>query len=131
VTDRGSLDDESPTALRSARGRASVLRSDLLNLNNDSFALVDKQGGRGVSTRILALIADSASLLQGISSGLITVGQPRIATNLLAVVEELQGMGHDEFATSFVDILGDLSSTGIAAEHCVLDRDRLPQRKRQ
>jgi hypothetical protein len=74
--------------------------------------------------RIDALISDALSLAEGISTGAIMVGQPRIASNLIEVVEKLDELGHHPLAAEFTGVLRWISKRGITAENCSLGRSR-------
>jgi hypothetical protein len=69
------------------------------------------------------------ALAEGIGTGAITTGQPRMASNLIDVVAELDDFGHHPLAAEFTDVLRTLSITGISAEHCSLGRSRIAPSK--
>lgn len=75
--------------------------------------------------RIDALISDSLSLAEAISTGAVVVSQPRIARNLIEVVENLDHLGHHPLAAEFTSAIRWISTRGIAAENCSLGRSRV------
>lgn len=80
-------------------------------------------GATAPSERVRALLADAMCLAEGIASGVITVGQPRLAFNLIEVVSELDKCGQDSLVLRVYPVIRHLSH-GIAAEGCSLSRNR-------
>ncbi len=82
------------------------------------------QKGKPPPMRVLALISDAQSLAKWISTGA-SAGEPRIAKNLVEVVDLLDQCGHTLLASRVVGYLHGLSLEGIAAENSVFGRGRI------
>lgn len=74
--------------------------------------------------RVDALFADAEALAEGIRDGTITTSQPRIATNLIEAVGDLQKSGNELLAMSVIPVVGLASKTGIAADNSAIGRAR-------
>lgn len=120
-TDSGdSADRERQGYQEDARQLVDVLTEIKIAIDGERMEYPEKT----LSERVLALLSDSRSLARGISQGHIKVSQPRIATNLVSVVAELEETGHHDLAIRCQCILDALSDRGLAAENCMLGRER-------
>lgn len=77
------------------------------------------------SDLIQALMEDAAALLEGIKDGWIETSQPRIASNLLAVVGELEKCKQGVLAAEVIGVLRNVSRKGLTAENVEFSRKRM------
>ena len=112
-----------PSSAREQAKQILVRLDELVDAIHD--AREEESSNTPPPERVLALIADTRSLAEGISNGAITVSQPRMASNLIDVVELLDHCGHYRLSTSFTGLLEGLSVNGLAAENCTLERSRI------
>ncbi len=117
------------TKFETPQQQAATIVEALDRLFLDVAATREIDGKTPPPERVMALISDSRSLAEGISNGAITVSQPRMATNLVAVADELDKRGHHPLASTFTNVVREISMMGIAAEHCSLGRTRIGPQK--
>lgn len=104
---------------------AKLLWHALCGLEDRVLAAQEAPDTRKTPYHALALIADTQSLAKGISTGAISVSQPRIASNLVEVATVLDECGYSELASEPIVYLEWISLMGLAAENCSLGRQRI------
>lgn len=109
---------------QSQQEQAAVIAARLSDLLGKLTNLEESGADKRVPEVLFGLVADTRSIAEGIRDGWISTSQPRMATNLLRVLDILELMGHDEILASTSHLLTTLSSKGLAAEHCSLGRGR-------
>lgn len=87
-----------------------------------------------LSPRQKALVADAFGLLNGVSLGTISVGQPRIRDNLVEIIQSLPA-GVDQVVAGKLSrvlnsVLSRAGSAGLTADHQPLAPTRQPTRSR-
>lgn len=116
---------DEPPARKSVWEDAKVVSEILADLQGRVNDVCEEEGDfKPPPERVMALVADSLSLAEGIRTGAITVSQPRMATNLIEVATLLDQCGHSNLAGSFTNLLNSLSVNGLAAENCTFGRNR-------
>ena len=122
MTSEASENESQPETARQQAAQV-VMRLEELLLHVDAAG--ERTDRKPPPERIKALISDTLSLAEAISTGACTVGQPRMAHNIIAVVETLDELDHHSLASEFTGVLRWLSIRGIAADNCSLGRSRL------
>lgn len=122
------MDQEQPNDIRELAGQLVQtlieIQGEIIDAreqgsdNNDSIPSVTVQ----------AYMLDTQSLMKGIRDGAILTGQPRMASNLVAAVQELEATGHEELTNGVKALLGVLSDRGLAADQCNLARGTFRER---
>ena len=104
---------------------ANLLWHALCGLEDRVLAAQETPDKRSVPYRVLALIADTQSLAKGISTGAISISQPRMAANMVELATALDENGYQEVASVPITYLEWMSLMGLAAENCSLGRQRI------